>query len=115
MTEPLIERVDDIHHYQITVDGQVAGYLNYRAHGERMVFLRTEIDTAFAGQGLGDALVSGALADALGTGTRIIPLCPTVAAYLVKHHDYDEIVDSPQLLDGPPAQLNGRLITFKKK
>ena len=115
MTEPLVERVDDIHHYQISVDGHVAGYLNYRAHGERLVFLRTEIDSAFAGQGLSTTLVTGALADALATGTRIIPLCPTVAAYLVKNHDYDEIVDSPQILDGPPAQLNGRLITFKKK
>ena len=89
MTEPLVERVDDIHHYQITVDGRLAVYLNYRAHGERLVFLRTEIDSAFAGQGLSTTLVAGALADALATGTRIIPLCPTVAAYLVKNHDYD--------------------------
>lgn len=103
MSEPTVERVDAIHHYEIKVDTEVAGFINYRAHGDRLVFLHTEIDTAFAGQGLGTRLIVGALADVHESGTRIVALCPMVAAYLVKNRDYDDIIDPPHVLDGPPV------------
>jgi predicted GNAT family acetyltransferase len=34
------------------------------------------------------------LDDAVARGLRIVPYCPFIAAYLERHHEYSEYVDS---------------------
>jgi uncharacterized protein len=55
-----VERADDRHRYEILVGGRLAGLTAYRDHGEQRVFYHTEVDDAFAGQGLAARLVQEA-------------------------------------------------------
>ena len=58
-----------------------------------MVFLvHTEVDPAFAGQGLGERLVAGALEDLRACGLKLVPQCPFVRAYLRRHPDQTDLV-----------------------
>ncbi|MGO4758334.1 GNAT family N-acetyltransferase, partial [Streptomyces sp. 2MCAF27] len=72
MTEPaaapVVSREDHKHRYEILVDGQLAGFTEYRDRGEQRVFFHTEIDDAFAGQGLASFLVQHALTDVRNNG-----------------------------------------------
>jgi predicted GNAT family acetyltransferase len=40
-----------------------------------------------------------ALDDVRASGLRAVTLCPLMAAYVVKHRDYDDIIDPPHVLD----------------
>lgn len=75
--------------YQITVGDRVAGFTEFRpGRAGSLVFPHTEIDPAFAGQGLASRLVGGAMADVAARGETVVPLCPFVVKYL-RSHDVD--------------------------
>ncbi|HEU4807483.1 MAG TPA: GNAT family N-acetyltransferase [Homoserinimonas sp.] len=99
MSEPAIEHVPAIHHYELRSDGDLIGHVNYRDDGDRRVFLHTQVDEAFTGQGLASRLVRFVLEDVRASGMRAVALCPMVSAYVIKHRDYDDIVDPPHVLD----------------
>ncbi|MDQ0407909.1 MULTISPECIES: GNAT family N-acetyltransferase [unclassified Streptomyces] len=88
-----VERADDDSRYEILVDGRRAGLTAYRDLGEQRVFFHTEIDEAFAGQGLGTQLVRQALADVRASGMRVVPVCPYVAKFLKRHGEFADITD----------------------
>ena len=71
------------------VDGDlVVGIADYEVRGDVAVMPHTVIDSARRGQGLGDVLVAGALADLAGRrGLRIDARCWFVADYLQRHPD----------------------------
>jgi hypothetical protein len=56
--------------------------------------VHTEIDPSFEGQGIGSALVRGALDVERAAGTAIVPLCPFVRGYIDKHPEYADLVDA---------------------
>lgn len=88
-----VQRVDAGHRYEILVDGRRAGVTAYRDRGAQRVFFHTEVDDAFAGQGLGAELVQGALSDVRASGKRIVPVCPYVAKFLKRHEEFADITD----------------------
>ena len=87
------------HRYEIVVAGRVAGFAVYadrpggEGGGQRRVFVHTEIDDSYEGQGLGTVLVKGALADVRASGRRAVAVCPFVAAYVKRHPEEADIVD----------------------
>ncbi|SCL23494.1 hypothetical protein GA0070624_2747 [Micromonospora rhizosphaerae] len=89
----IVERVDAKHRYEILVDGKRAGLTAYRDRGQQRVFFHTEVDDAFAGQGLAAQLVQEALTDVRASGKRIVPVCPYVAKFLKKHDEFADITD----------------------
>lgn len=93
-TAPTVERVDAEHRYEILVDGERAGLAAYRDRGEQRVFYHTEVDAAFARQGLASQLVQRALEDVRESGKRIVPVCPYVARFLKRHPEFDDITDA---------------------
>ncbi|MFF4243203.1 GNAT family N-acetyltransferase [Streptomyces sp. NPDC001822] len=99
-TTPAVRRVDARHRYEIHVDGVRAGLTAYRDRDGRRVFFHTEIDDAFAGQGLASVLVREALSDVRTSGMRIVPVCPYVAKFLEKHGEFADITDpvTPEVL-----------------
>ncbi|MEU6922360.1 GNAT family N-acetyltransferase [Streptomyces sp. NPDC046631] len=105
---PVVERIDARHRYVIRVDGATAGFTVYRDLDGQRVFYHTEVDDAYAGQGLASILVTEALNDVRGSGRRIVPVCPYVAKYLKKHDEFADITDpvTPEILqrlkDGRP-------------
>ncbi|KUN03371.1 GNAT family acetyltransferase [Streptomyces yokosukanensis] len=104
---PVVERVDTENRYEILVAGEHAGLVAYRDRGEQRVFYHTEIDDAFAGQGLASRLVQEALADTRASGKRIVPVCPYVAKFLKRHDEFTDITDPvrPDVLRWLRAEL----------
>ncbi|WP_377267035.1 GNAT family N-acetyltransferase [Peterkaempfera sp. SMS 1(5)a] len=90
---PVVERADHRNRYEILVDGRLAGFTEYRDRDQQRVFFHTEIDEAYAGQGLASVLVREALTDVRNAGKRIVPVCPYVAKYLQSHDDFTDITD----------------------
>lgn len=88
-----VRNIPEAHHYEITVDGEHAGLEEYVDSGNQRIFYHTEIDEKFGGQGLAAELVSAALTDARAAGKRIVAVCPYVARYVTRHHDFDDILD----------------------
>ncbi|NTY61616.1 GNAT family N-acetyltransferase [Mycolicibacterium sphagni] len=79
--------------FTIAVDGQRVGLVAFVDHNGQRIFLHTEVDDAYEGRGLAGILVSEALAATRDAGLRIVAVCPMVAGYLDKHHDFDDVLD----------------------
>ncbi|MGZ3114007.1 GNAT family N-acetyltransferase [Streptomyces sp. H62] len=106
-TPAVVERADAERRYEILVDGRRAGLTAYRDAGVQRVFFHTEIDEAFAGQGLAPQLVGQALLDVRASGMRIVPVCPYVAKFLKRHDEFADITDpvTPEVLRWLKPQL----------
>ena len=71
--------------YEIRVDGQVAGFAQYRLGDDLITFTHTKIYPAYEGAGLGSRLAQGALEDVKARELSVVPLCPFIAAYISRH------------------------------
>ena len=85
MTEITVTRDDDASRYEIRSDDVLAGFAAFDLRPGSIRFLHTVVDPAFQGLGLAGKLASEALADAVGRGEAIVPLCPYIAKYLETH------------------------------
>jgi uncharacterized protein len=94
---PAIARDASGHRYTISVGGKPAGFTEYVDRRDQRIFVHTVIDDAFAGQGLGAVLARFALDDTRSAGKRIVAICPFIAAYVARHHDWDAVIDKPTL------------------
>ena len=81
--------------FTVAVEGKTVGLTAFGERDGQRVFRHTEVDDAFGGRGLATALIAEALAATRADGLRIVAVCPMVAAYVKKHHDFDDIVDRP--------------------
>lgn len=83
--------------YEITVDGQMAGfseYLDTRADGTpQRILYHTEIGDDFGGQGLASTLTREAIGQAVAEGLRVVPMCPYVAKWVERHDDHAGHID----------------------
>ena len=92
--QPAIEVSDDraAERYVVAVDGEPAGFVQYRDRGRALALVHTEIDDRYEGQGLGGRLVSAALDDVRSRGLAVLPFCPFVRGYIARHHEYLDLV-----------------------
>ncbi|MEV4297661.1 GNAT family N-acetyltransferase [Microbispora rosea] len=95
-SEPQVADNREASRFEITVDGALAGFAEYRLHGPRISFTHTEIDPAFGGRGLGSTLVRAALDAARDSGLSVLPFCPFVQRYIERHPDYLDLVPADQ-------------------
>lgn len=73
----------DTTRYEIQIDGDTAGYAEYRIDGDTIVFTHTVVDTKRREKGLGSQLVEAAVADVKNnTNYTIVAQCPFVAHWL---------------------------------
>jgi uncharacterized protein len=80
--------------FEITVDGELAGFAAYTLRPGQVVFTHTEIDDDHQGRGLAGRLARAALDQVRARGLQVIPQCPYIAAYIRKHPEYVELVDA---------------------
>jgi predicted GNAT family acetyltransferase len=95
-TQPDVVVTDDPdqHRYVATVDGERVGYAVYHATQGRHLFVHTEVDDDHEGEGVGSALIRGALDDVRDKGGSVVALCPFVQTWIGKHDDeYGSLVD----------------------
>ena len=95
MTEN-IRQLDDPTRFEISVDGEVAGFAEYVDRPGRRIFHHTEIDPAFGGRGLAGVVVEHALTATRDAGLRIVPVCSYVQRWVEKHPQWQESVDKPR-------------------
>jgi uncharacterized protein len=93
-TETAAEVVDvpERSRYELTIAGEVAGFLDYVDEDGVLVLPHAEIDPARRGHGLGAELVRQVLDRALVRGTPIEPRCPFVADFIASHPEYAGLV-----------------------
>jgi len=82
--------------FEIHVDGALAGFTHYRLGDDTMSFIHTEVDDAYAGQGLAKILVTQALDTVRDTGLWVLPFCPYVRRFISKNRDYVDLVPEDQ-------------------
>jgi uncharacterized protein len=97
-----IETVDrpNQRRYELTVDGDLAGWVTYRLSDRRITFIHTEVQPAWAGRGLAQRLAADVLDDARARGLRVRPICPYIAAFIRSHPAYQDLVAGPEVKDG---------------
>jgi|DEB19_MinimDraft_3_1074340.scaffolds.fasta_scaffold38857_2 predicted GNAT family acetyltransferase len=82
-----VTRNDELSHFEIHLDGELAGFAEFRIRGNTMVFPHTVIDPKFGGKGLGGTLVAYALDEASMKKLNVAPYCPFVAKIIAKDPD----------------------------
>jgi uncharacterized protein len=78
--------------YELTVDGERAGFVTYRQSPGVIVFLHAEVDPTKERKGLGSQLVRGALDDVRARGLTVRPVCPFVQWFMETHEDYRDLL-----------------------
>jgi predicted GNAT family acetyltransferase len=90
--EPPITDNADRSRLELRVDGEVAGWLEYRPAGESTIIAHTEVRTGYEGQGLGGMLVRRALDEARSAGKTVIATCAFALSYIDRHPELDEFL-----------------------
>jgi uncharacterized protein len=78
--------------YEISVDGRLVGFADYRADGDTIVFPHTEIEPSMRNEGLGAELVRGALDDVRAGGGTVVAQCWYVAEFIELHGEYADLL-----------------------
>jgi predicted GNAT family acetyltransferase len=79
--------------FSISVEGQKVGFTEFIDHDGQRVFTHTEVADEFGERGLATILVDEALQTTREAGLRIVAVCPMVAGFVEKHHEFDNVVD----------------------
>lgn len=87
MADPVVTDRAEEHRYEISVDGKLAGFIDYHDNGQRRALNHTEIDSAYEGKGLASTIARAALDDVRAKGKVVLPFCPFVRSYIDKHRD----------------------------
>lgn len=79
------------HRFELEVEGHIAFSTYERANGIVTV-IHTEVPPALGGRGVGSALARGLLDLIRAEGSKVVPLCPFVKAFIEKHSEYADLV-----------------------
>ena len=76
------------------IGDELVGVIEYIPLDGKVIATHTEVEPAYEGQGVGSRLVAGALQLLRDDGRLVQPLCPYVTAYLRRHPEYADVVDT---------------------
>lgn len=96
MSTETVTREQNPNRFEITSDGEVAGFVEFVDSGEQRILFHTEIGEEFGGRGLAGILVQHALEQTRTDGLRIVPVCPYVAKFVTKTDEFADLVDRPR-------------------
>ncbi|MDH4335532.1 MAG: N-acetyltransferase [Chloroflexota bacterium] len=74
--------------YEGILDGNVAGFVDYLDRRGRRILVHTEVDPTYAGRGVGNRHVAGALDGARASGLKVLIVCPFLRAFVERHPEY---------------------------
>jgi uncharacterized protein len=90
--EIIVADAPDRERFEVTVDGELAGFLIYRERKELLALIHTEVEGRFEGRGLGGRLARFALDRARDQGVAVLPFCPFVNDWMKRHLEYVDLV-----------------------
>ena len=91
MTEAITDNSDEAR-FELHSGGELAALLAYKREDGLLALTHAETRDGFTGQGLAGQVTAYALARAREEGLGVLPFCPYVKAYLVKHPDQIDVV-----------------------
>ena len=73
--------------------GDAVASVEYRRAGDgRVALTHTEVPEALSGRGVGSKLVRGVLDALRAEGSKVVPRCGFVAAYVGRHPEYRDLL-----------------------
>ena len=78
--------------YEITADGEVAGYVTYQLSDGVIDFQHTRTDDKFRGHGIGGRLIQSSLDSARQRHLAVLPTCPFTRRWIADHPEYKDLV-----------------------
>lgn len=89
-----IEVIDSADHsrFEVHVDGNLAGFTEYFDKADLRTFPHTEVDDAYAGQGLAKRVIKEGLDATRAAGLTVRPVCPAVSGFIRKNPEYVDLV-----------------------
>lgn len=91
-SEISVTRNDERQRFEATLDGEVAGYAEFKLGDGRIEFTHTIVEDAFEGRGVGSTLVSQALDQVRVEGLEVVATCPFVRSYIERHQEYADLL-----------------------
>jgi uncharacterized protein len=89
---PAVKDNPDEGRFELWIDGELAGFSEYRPAGDSVIVSHTEIDKKHEGEGLASVLVREMLEAIRGRGQSVIPLCQFTAAFIGRNPEFVELV-----------------------
>jgi predicted GNAT family acetyltransferase len=80
--------------FEVIVDGEVGGFADYRVKDGLTIITHSQVDPKHQGHGVGGQLVRQTLDILRERGARVVPACPFFADYVLKHPEYDDILEN---------------------
>lgn len=78
--------------YEMTLDGEPIGFVDYRLTPGHIVLSYIEVDPTYSGRGLGARLTASVLEDCRSRGLTVSPRCPYIADFIRAHPEYEDLV-----------------------
>lgn len=77
--------------FEITLNGNVAGYAEYIKRGDTLEIPHTVTDPGFRGQGIASVLVRALLLQIRADQKSVVPSCPFVADFILEHAEFADL------------------------
>ncbi len=87
-----VHKNDDKNRFEISIDGELAGYADYTLEDKTYAMPRTEVFDQFGGSGIGSQLVVESLKIIRDEGNQVLPYCPFIPTVITKHPEFVELV-----------------------
>ena len=82
-----------LNRFELLVDGQEVGQVDYQVRDNTIVLIHTEIDPAHRSGGFGGELIRGALnLIRAETDYRVVPRCTFAAAWIKENPGYEDLL-----------------------
>jgi predicted GNAT family acetyltransferase len=82
-----------MHRYELLVDGVQAGVADYQLRDNEIVFVHTEIDPTYRGQGRGSELARGALNLVRAESeARVVSKCEFIDRFIADNPEYGDLL-----------------------
>lgn len=88
MSDVIVTKNDKQSRYESHINGELAGFAEFRREGDVVVMPHTEVFDAFGGKGVGSALARSALDDIASQNLTVRPDCTFIRGWLDKHPDH---------------------------
>jgi len=93
---PVLSDATEANRFEARFDDELAGFVDYRRLGGRLVLLHTEVLPAFEGRGVGSALAAHIFEGARMAEERVAVKCPFIAAWIQRHPEVADLVVAPR-------------------
>jgi predicted GNAT family acetyltransferase len=82
--------------YELVLGGRQVGVLDYTMDGEATVLNHIEVEERVSGQGLAARFTQAVLTELKSQNVQVIPQCPYVRGYIIKHPEWAALVPEQQ-------------------